>query len=69
MSPLEAVVVAGWSFLVALAGGVVGLVLGNLCLPVVLLVASSPAAGGGANIAISGVAATAALPGTCERVG
>jgi uncharacterized membrane protein YfcA len=63
MSPLEAVVVAGWSFLVALAGGVVGLVLGNLRLPVVLLVASSPAAGGGANIAISGVAATAAAAG------
>ncbi len=63
MSPLEAVVVAGWSFLVALAGGLVGLVLGNLRLPVVLLVASSPAAGGGTNIAISGVAATAAAAG------
>ena len=63
MSPLEAVVVVGRSFLVALAGGAVGLVLGNIRLPVILLVASSPAAGGGANIAISGVAATAAAAG------
>ena len=49
-----------WCFLVALGGGLVGLVLGNLRLPVVLLVASSPAAGAGANIAISGVAAATA---------
>jgi uncharacterized protein len=35
-------------------------VLGNLRLPAVLLLASSPAAGGGANIAISGVAAATA---------
>jgi uncharacterized membrane protein YfcA len=42
---------------VALAGGLVGLVLGNIRLPAVLLVASSPAAGAGANIGISGVAA------------
>lgn len=63
MSPVEAAVVAGWSFVVALAGGLVGLVLGNLRLPIVLLLASSPAAGGGANIAISGVAATAAATG------
>ncbi|MFN2490231.1 MAG: sulfite exporter TauE/SafE family protein, partial [Actinomycetota bacterium] len=63
MSPVEAAVVAGWSFVVALAGGLVGLVLGNLRLPIVLLLASSPAAGGGANIAISGVAATAAAAG------
>ena len=37
--------------------------LGNIRLPVVLLVASSPAAAGAANIAISGVAATAAAAG------
>ncbi len=49
-----------WCFLVALAGGLVGLVLGNVRLPLVLLLASSPAAGGGANIAISGVAAATA---------
>jgi uncharacterized membrane protein YfcA len=60
VSPLEAIGVAVWCFLVALAGGVVGLVLGNIRLPVVLLVASSPATGGAANIAISGVAASAA---------
>ena len=41
----EAIGVAVWCFLVALAGGAVGLVLGNLRLPVVLLVASSPAVG------------------------
>ncbi|MBA3332218.1 MAG: sulfite exporter TauE/SafE family protein [Actinobacteria bacterium] len=44
----------------ALAGGVVGLVLGNIRLPLLLLLASSPASGGGANIAVSGVAAAAA---------
>ena len=38
----------------------VGLVLGNLRLPAVLLLASSAASGGGANIAISGVAAATA---------
>jgi hypothetical protein len=51
---------AAWCFAVALAGGAVGLVLGNIRLPAVLLVASSPAAGAGANIGISGVAAFAA---------
>jgi uncharacterized protein len=45
---------------VAVAGGAVGLVLGNIRLPAVLLIASSPAAGAGANIGISGVAAFAA---------
>jgi uncharacterized protein len=45
---------------VAVAGGAVGLVLGNIRLPAVLLVASSAAAGAGANIGISGVAAFAA---------
>jgi uncharacterized protein len=63
VSPPEAIGVAVWCFLVALAGGAVGLVLGNLRLPVVLLVASSPATGGAANIAISGVAASAASVG------
>jgi uncharacterized protein len=38
----------------------VGLVLGNMRLPAVLLVASSPAAGAGANIGVSGVAALTA---------
>jgi uncharacterized membrane protein YfcA len=45
---------------VAFAGGLVGLVLGNIRLPVVVLVSASPAAGAGANIAISGVAAATA---------
>jgi uncharacterized protein len=57
---LELIAVCLWCFLVALAGGAVGLVLGNIRLPLVLLVASNPAAGAGANIGISGVAAFAA---------
>jgi uncharacterized membrane protein YfcA len=57
---VELVLLAIWCFAVALGGGLVGLVLGNLRLPVVLLVASSPAAGAGANIAISAVAAATA---------
>ncbi len=60
MDPLEAVAVATWCFVVALIGGLVGLVLGNIRLPVILLAASSPAGGAGANIGISGVAAGAA---------
>lgn len=57
---MEIVALVVWCFLVALAGGLVGLVLGNLRLPLVLILASSPAAAGGANIAISGVAAATA---------
>lgn len=57
---MEYPAVALWCFLVALAGGLVGLVLGNLRLPVVLLAASSPAAGAGTNIAISALTAGAA---------
>jgi uncharacterized protein len=48
-----------WCFFVALAGGLLGLVLGNIRLPVFLLVAGNPAAAGGANIAVSGLAAAA----------
>jgi uncharacterized protein len=44
----------------AVAGGLVGLVLGNIRLPVIVLVASSPAAGAGANIGVSALAALAA---------
>ena len=54
------IAVAVWAFAVSLVGGLVGLVLGNLRLPVVLLFATSPAAGAGANVAISGAAAIAA---------
>jgi uncharacterized protein len=57
MDALELIALCAWCFVVALAGGTVGLVLGNIRLPAVLLVASSPAAGAGANIGISGVAA------------
>jgi uncharacterized membrane protein YfcA len=57
---LELIAFCSWCFAVALAGGVVGLVLGNIRLPAVLLVASHPAAGAGANIGISGVSAAAA---------
>jgi len=60
MTTVELVALGAWCFLVALGGGMVGLVLGNIRLPAVLLVAASPAAGAGANIGISAVAATAA---------
>ena len=63
MSAPEVVAFAAWCFAVALAGGLVGLVLGNIRLPAVLLVAASPASAGGANIAISGVAAATASLG------
>lgn len=59
---MELALVAAWCFLVALAGGAVGLVLGNIRLPVIILAATNPAAGAGANIGVSGVAAlTAAI--------
>ena len=60
MSVAEVVAFGAWCFAVALAGGLVGLVLGNIRLPAVLLIAASPASAGGANIAISGVAAATA---------
>src|SRR5215213_94418 len=60
MDALELAAFCVWCFTVACAGGAVGLVLGNIRLPAVLLIASSPAAGAGANIGISGVAAFAA---------
>jgi uncharacterized protein len=51
-----------WCFTVAAAGGLVGLVLGNIRLPATLLLASSAAAGTGANLIISAAAAgTAAI--------
>ena len=60
MGALELAGIAAWSFAVAVIGGVVGLVLGNLRLPLFLLVASSPAAAGAANIAVSGISAATA---------
>ena len=57
---MELILFAIWCFAVAVAGGVVGLVLGNIRLPATLLVAGGAAAGAGANIAISGVAAATA---------
>src|SRR5688500_8549574 len=60
MDALELTAFCAWCFAVALAGGVVGLVLGNIRLPATVLLASHPAAGAGANIGISGVAAIAA---------
>lgn len=47
-------------FVVAVAGGVAGLVLGNLRLPVAVSFADTAAAGGGANVAISAMAAATA---------
>ncbi|HKH40309.1 MAG TPA: sulfite exporter TauE/SafE family protein [Solirubrobacterales bacterium] len=60
MDALELIAVLVWSFTVSFFGGLVGLVLGNLRLPLIVLVASSPAAGAGANVAISGAAAITA---------
>ena len=54
---LEYVAFAVWCFAVAFAGGLVGLVLGNLRLPATLLVAASPAAATGANLIVSAAAA------------
>jgi uncharacterized protein len=58
--PLLLSAVAVWCFTVALVGGAMGLVLGNIRLPAIVAVASGPAAGAGANVGISGIAATAA---------
>jgi hypothetical protein len=44
-----------WCFLTALAGGLVGLVLGNIRLPAVVLAASSPAAGAGVLRAVGAI--------------
>ena len=59
MDALLLVAVGLWCFVTALAGGLVGLVLGNIRLPVLVLAASSPAAGAGANIGVSAIAALA----------
>ena len=59
MHALLLVAVGLWCFVTALAGGLVGLLLGNIRLPVLVLAASSPAAGAGANIGISAIAALA----------
>ena len=47
-------------FVVAVAGGVAGLVLGNMRLPAAVSISDTVAAGGGANVAISAVAAATA---------
>ena len=59
MHALALTAVGVWCFVVALVGGLLGLVLGNIRLPVFLLVGSNPAAAAGANIAVSGLAAAA----------
>jgi uncharacterized membrane protein YfcA len=60
LDAFELIAVVLWAFAVSLVGGIVGLVLGNLRLPVLLLFATSPAAGAGANVAVSGASALAA---------
>lgn len=60
MHVLILVGVGVWCFVTSLVGGLVGLVLGNIRLPVLLFAAASPASAAGANIAISGVAAASA---------
>jgi uncharacterized protein len=60
VGPLELILVAVWAFVVSFFGGMVGMVLGNLRLPLIVLVGSSAAAAAGANVAISGAAALTA---------
>lgn len=57
---MELALFAVWCFAVAAAGGLVGLVLGNLRLPATVVVGTSAAAGAGANLAISAIAAATA---------
>lgn len=57
---MELVPFAVWCFTVALVGGLVGLVLGNIRLPFTLVVAGSAGAATGANLLISAAAAGAA---------
>jgi uncharacterized protein len=52
--------VAAWCFLVAVIGTSMGLILGTVRLPVLLLIAPNPAAGAGANIGVSAVSAAVA---------
>jgi uncharacterized membrane protein YfcA len=59
-APVDYVLFMLWCFTVAVAGGLVGLVLGNIRLPFTLVLASSAAAGTGANLIISSSAAGAA---------
>jgi uncharacterized membrane protein YfcA len=60
VSAVEIAILLVWSFSVSFAGGMVGLVLGNLRLPVVVWLGSSAAAAAGANVAISALAALTA---------
>lgn len=60
MEAVALIGLAAWCFTIAVGGGLVGLVLGNLRLPLMVALASSAAAGTGANIAVSGVAALVA---------
>lgn len=57
---MDLLLIALWSFLVAVAGGLAGLVLGNLRLPLILQFSSSASAGAGANVAVSAASALAA---------
>lgn len=59
-SAAELIFFAALCFALALAGGLAGLVLGNLRLPAAVSFSDTVAAGGGANVAVSGVAALTA---------
>jgi uncharacterized protein len=56
----ELFLAAGVSFLAGVLGGMVGLVLGSLRLPALLVASGSPAAAAGTNIAVSAAAAASA---------
>src|SRR5918994_105157 len=59
MAMLDLVLAVAGSFVAGYLGSAVGLVLGTLRLPALLLAAGNPAAGAGTNIAISAAAAAA----------
>ena len=60
--------IAAWCFLVALVGTSIGLILGTVRLPVLLLVSSSPAAGAAATFGFSRVAAARAAATHVRRL-
>jgi uncharacterized protein len=60
---VELLIAAAGSFVAGLLGGAVGLVLGSLRLPAVLVASGSPAGAAGANIAVSAAAALVAGAG------
>jgi uncharacterized membrane protein YfcA len=59
---MDLLIAAGGSFLAALLGAAVGLVLGSIRLPAILLASGNAAAAAGTNIAVSAVSALVGVP-------